>query len=55
MQFNPTQLMIFEKNLKVIENETLRANLNSIKSSSYQFIQGNDPLDINLQMLGGGG
>lgn len=55
MQFNLTQKTIFEKNLKMIENQTLKANLSSIKSSIYQLTQGNDPLDINLQMRGGGG
>ncbi|EPT0397450.1 hypothetical protein ACYDDK_001220 [Campylobacter upsaliensis] len=53
MDFNARQMMIFEANLNAIEDENLKKELSEIVAKDYQFLQGDDPLDINAN--GGGG
>ncbi|EAI5530411.1 motility associated factor glycosyltransferase family protein [Campylobacter lari] len=48
------QKHIFNKNLKALNNITLKETLKKIKTSNFKTIQGKDPLDINFIHNGGG-
>ncbi|EAI4428680.1 motility associated factor glycosyltransferase family protein [Campylobacter lari] len=48
------QKHIFNKNLKTLNNITLKETLKKIKTSNFKTIQGKDPLDINFIHNGGG-